>query len=148
MRIRLVLISQAPVRAGLPKSKEIFGNKKAIVFFMQCALADCEHIAVENPVGIMSSIWRKPEQIIQPYEYGENARKSTCLWLKNLPLLQPTKMVNPGEIIDGKSVNAGLYHAVDENGKILAWNDPKTAIIRSRTFTGIASAMAEQWGNL
>lgn len=118
-----------------------------IRFFMQCIQAPCDKIAVENPVGIMSTIYRKPDQIIQPYWFGDHARKKTCLWLKNLPQLQPTKMVDPGKINgDGQSHGAAADYAVDENGKILAWNDPRTAVIRSRTFPGIARAMAEQWG--
>ena len=132
-----------------PEKQRDFRQQRAIVFFMQCVLADCKHIAVENPVGIMSTIYRKPDQIIQPYQFGDHARKSTCLWLKNVPLLYPTAVVDPGEIMDGGySVNAGAYYAVDENGKILKWNDPLTAKIRSKTFQGIAAAMAEQWGDL
>lgn len=111
------------------------------------ALADCQRIAVENPVCIMSSAWRKPDQIIQPFMFGEHARKTTCLWLKGLPKLMPTDIVDPGEIVGkGFSVGASLDMARDENGKILSWNDPRTAKIRSKTFPGIAKAMAEQWG--
>lgn len=122
-------------------------QQKSIVFFMQMALANCEKVAVENPVCIMSSAWRKPDQIIQPYQFGHHARKTTCLWLKGLPKLEPTDVVDPGEIYKGGfSVGASLNYAVDENGKILSWNDPRTAKARSRTFTGIARAMGEQWG--
>lgn len=122
-------------------------QQKAIVFFMQLALAYCDKVAVENPVCIMSSAWRKPDQIIQPYWFGDHARKSTCLWLKGLPPLVPTNMVDPGAIYGkGFSVSASLNYARDENGKILSWNDPRTAVIRSKTFPGIARAMAEQWG--
>lgn len=121
-------------------------QQKAIVFFMQMALANCDHVAVENPVCIMSSAWRKPDQIIQPYQFGEHARKATCLWLKGLPLLEPTDIVDPGEIVKGGfSVGASLNYARDENGKIISWNDPRTAKVRSKTFPGIAKAMAEQW---
>lgn len=122
-------------------------QQKSIVFFMEMALANCDRIAVENPVCIMSSAWRKPDQIIQPYQFGHHARKTTCLWLKGLPPLEPTEIVDPGEIYKGGfSVGASLNYAVDENGKILPWNDPRTAKARSRTFTGIGRAMAEQWG--
>ena len=94
----------------------------------------------------MSKVYRKPNQIIQPYQFGHNARKGTCLWLKGLPELQPTNIVDPGEIKPGGySVGAGADCARDENGKIIAWNDPRTAIIRSKTFPGVAKAMAEQW---
>ena len=114
---------------------------------MMFANADCERIAIENPVGIMSTKWRKPDQIIQPYMFGDKARKGTCLWLKGLPLLKPTDIVDMGEIREGGySVGANADWARDENGKTLAWNDPRTAIIRSKTFPGIAKAMVEQWG--
>lgn len=113
---------------------------------MQFVNADCEKIAIENPIGVMSTLYRKPNQIIQPYMFGEHARKSTCLWLKGLPNLKPTKIVDPGEIKPGGySVNAGAYTVRDENGKCLPWNDPRVAQLRSRTYIGIAKAMAEQW---
>lgn len=122
-------------------------QQKSVVFFMQMALARCPRVAVENPVCIMSSAWRKPDQIIQPYQFGDHARKTTCLWLRGLPKLKPTNIVDPGEIVGkGFSVGASLDMARDENGKIISWNDPRTAKIRSKTFPGIAAAMAEQWG--
>lgn len=136
-------------------------QREAIEFFCQFVNADCERIAIENPVGIIGGDYipkwfpdlaekyglpKKPSQIIQPYEYGDHARKTTCLWLKGLPKLQPTNIVDPGEIVGkGFSVGASLDMARDENGKIIAWNDPRTAKIRSKTFPGIARAMAEQW---
>lgn len=122
-------------------------QQKAIVFFMRCVMAWCDKVAVENPVSIMSSAWRKPDQIIQPYWFGDHARKTTCLWLRGLPKLEPTNMVDPGEIREGGfSYGASLAWATDERGKAIAWNDPRTAVIRSKTFPGIARAMAEQWG--
>ena len=122
-------------------------REEAIKFFMAFANADCDKIVVENPIGVMSTRFRKPDCIIQPYEHGEHARKSTCLWLKNLPPLAPTNIVDPGEIKQGGySVGASANYAVDEHGKILSWNDPRTAKARSKTFPGIARAMAEQWG--
>lgn len=136
-------------------------QREAIEFFCQFLTADCERIAIENPVGIISGDYipkwfpdlagkyglpKKPSQIIQPYEYGNHARKTTCLWLKGLPELVPTNIVDPGEIVGkGFSVGASLDMARDENGKIISWNDPRTAKIRSKTFPGIAKAMAEQW---
>lgn len=135
---------------------EKYGNKAiermknredAIEFFMAFINASCEHIAVENPVGIMSTVYRKANQIIQPYYFGDHARKGTCLWLKGLPSLVPTDMVDPGNILDGGySVGASANWAVDERGKTLRWNDPRTARARSRTFEGIAKTMADQWG--
>jgi hypothetical protein len=140
-------------------------QKEAIEFFMKIMNADCEKIAVENPVNIISGNYIgkhfpelqkkyqfpiKPTQAIQPYEFGDEARKKTCLWLKGLPNLVPTNIVSPGKLamFSGKtySVGASADMARDENGKIIAWNDPRTAKIRSKTFPGIARAMAEQWG--
>jgi len=121
-------------------------QQRSIEFFMRFTNVDCPKVAIENPIGIMSSHYRKPDQIIQPYQFGDHARKSTCLWLKGLPKLIPTNIVDPGEIVRGGfSVGASLNYARDENGKIIPWNDPRTAKIRSKTFPGIARAMAEQW---
>lgn len=123
-----------------------FRQQKAVAFFMYFVLANCDRIAVENPIGIMSSVYRKPDQIVQPYEYGDHARKSTCLWLKGLPLLEPTDIVDAGEIHRGGfSKGANLDWARDDTGAALQWNDSMTARIRSKTFPGIAKAMAEQW---
>lgn len=130
-----------------PEKQKDFRQQKACVFFMQMALADCDRIAVENPIGIMSSVFRKPDQIIQPFQFGEKARKATCLWLKGLAPLRPTNIVSPGEIDkNGFVVGGALQMARDENGKIIPWNDPRTAKARSKTFPGIAKAMANQWG--
>lgn len=134
-------------RYGAKAIDRIINRAYAVEFFTHFVNADCEHIAIENPVGIMNSVYRKPDCIIQPYMFGDNARKSTCFWLKGLPPLHPTKIVNPGEIYSGGySVNASANYAV-KDGKILRWNDPETAKIRSRTFPGIAKAIALQWGN-
>lgn len=119
---------------------------------MQMMLANADRIAVENPIGIMSTCYRKPDQVIQPYEYGHPTRKATCLWLKGLPTLKPTEIVEPTIVRyvtkDGKvkSFGRGMDESRDENGKVIAWNDPRTAKLRSKTFPGIAKAMAEQWG--
>lgn len=127
--------------------KRMQAREDAVEFFMAFINASCEHIAVENPVGVMSTRYRKPNQIIQPYYFGDHARKGTCLWLKGLPNLEPTDMVDPGKILDGGySVGASASWAVDERGKALRWSDPRTAKARSKTFTGIAQAMADQWG--
>ena len=120
----------------------------AAVFFMQFAAADCDRIAIENPIGVMGTIYRKADQIIQPYQFGHPATKTTCLWLKGLPPLVPTDIVDPGdyqEADSGRRYNKGFYDVRDENGKTLAWNDPRTAHERSKTYPGIAKAMAEQW---
>jgi len=129
------------------KAKQRYKDReKAVEFFMAFVNADCPRIAVENPVGYMSTHYRKPDQIIQPYMFGDHARKATCLWLKGLPPLEPTSIVDPGEILrGGYSVGASANYARDENGKIIPWNDPRTAKARSKTFPGIARAIAEQW---
>lgn len=130
-----------------PAKQKDFRQQKACVFFMQMMLANADKIAVENPISIMSSCYRKPDQIIQPYEYGHPVSKATCLWLKGLPKLKPTNIVQKAETDEfGFSIGGALRYARDENGKIISWNDPRTAKARSKTFSGIAQAMAEQWG--
>ena len=116
-------------------------REDAIRFFMAFANADCDRIAIENPIGIMSSTWREPNQIINPYEFGDPFEKKTCLWLKGLPELKPTNIVDvpPRTKFDsGKSMPAWYAEA---------WKLPKEerAKLRSKTFPGIARAMAEQW---
>ena len=130
------------------KEKQADGRQqKSIDFFMQFTDLNCDHVAIENPIGIMSTHYRKPDQIIQPYMFGDPVRKTTCLWLKNLPKLLPTDIVDPKIINDGKTTYSGpAYYATNENGKILAWNNPETAKIRSKTYHGIAKAIADQWG--
>ena len=119
-------------------------REEAAKFFMSFVNADCDRIAIENPVGVMSTNYRKPDQIIQPYQFGSHARKKTCLWLKGLPKLVPTDIVSAGKIDSyGCSVGASATYATDDNGKILSWNDTRTARIRSKTFPDIAKA--EQW---
>jgi len=121
---------------------------KSIQFFMNVVNADVERIAVENPIGIMSRLYKKPNQIIQPYWFGDKAQKSTCLWLKNLPNLQATNIVEKGEFYEFTSKKG-------ENKRMPMWyykalQDAKTPeerrTLRSKTFQGIADAMAEQWG--
>jgi hypothetical protein len=129
--------------------KRIADRERAIEFFMCFVNADCERKAIENPIGVMSTTYRKPDQIIQPYEHGHPVRKSTCLWLYGLPKLQPTNIVE-FEDIHSKGKSGGYsgpsWVVKDENGKILSYNDPRVSRIRSKTYPGIARAMAEQWG--
>lgn len=113
-------------------------QREAISFFYKFVLADCEKIAIENPVGIMSTAYRKPNQIINPYEFGETECKKTCLWLQGLPNLKPTK------IIPKEKRTQNLWRGIFE-GKQYSWNDKEVARLRSKTFQGIAKAMAEQW---
>lgn len=123
-------------------------QQAAIDFFMLFTfIGPWTKVAIENPVGIMSTHFQKPDQIIQPWQFRHHAREKTCLWLFGLPPLKPTNIVDEGEIFKGGfSVGASLNYAMDENGKIIPWNDPRTAKARSKTFPGIARAMAEQWG--
>ena len=104
---------------------------KAIEFFMALVDAPIRHIAIENPIGIMSTHYRKPDQIIQPWQFGHGETKATCLWLKNLPPLKPT------DIVEGR--HARVHRASPGPDR---WKE------RSRTLPGIAKAMAEQWSQL
>ena len=116
-------------------------REDAINFFMAFANADCPRIAIENPVGVMSTKWRKPNQIINPYQFGDPFEKRTCLWLKGLPELEYTNIVDiPArkQYDSGRSMPAWYADA---------WKLPKSerAKLRSKTFPGIANAMATQW---
>lgn len=123
-------------------------RNEAYNFFMAFVNADCPKIAIENPIGYMNTHFRKPDQIIHPYYFGDPVRKATCLWLKGLPLLEKTNEVKPDIVKcrNGASFSGPCFYARDENGKILAWNDPQTARERSKTYPGFAEAMASQWG--
>jgi hypothetical protein len=123
-------------------------QQKSIEFFMKLALCDIHKIAIENPIGIMSGNFRKPDQIIQPWQFGDKAQKSTCLWLKNLPKLEPTKIVEKGEFFEfiskkgeKKRMPMWYFQALKD-----AKNPEQRRTLRSKTFKGIAEAMAEQWG--
>lgn len=121
-------------------------RKEAIEFFLALAHADIPRIAIENPVGIMSKLFQKPNQIVQPYWFGDEATKTTCLWLKGLPNLVPTKMVGKGERVvlsSGKSLPK--WYSDSFNTKI---STEMRRTLRSKTFQGFADAMAEQWSKL
>lgn len=108
--------------------------------------SEIKHIAIENPVGLLSSRWRKPDQIIQPYMFGDEATKTTCLWLKNLPLILPTNIVGKGErtvFASGKSHPKWYADAL-----ALAKTKQERQTLRSKTFPGMAKAFAEQWGKI
>ena len=115
-------------------------TEDALDFVKRLLDAPIEKIALENPISIISSRIRKPDQIIQPYMFGHDASKKTCLWLKNLPLLTPTQMVEP-KVINGKRI-WGNQTASGQN-KLPPSKDRWK--IRSKTYEGIAAAMAEQW---
>lgn len=116
-------------------------REDAIKFFLALANASIDKIAIENPVGIISSRWRKPDQIVQPFMFGDEARKTTCLWLKNLPLLEHTNIVGEGERVYFKS---GKSHP-KWYSEALSKSDKERRTIRSKTFPGMAKAIALQW---
>ena len=130
-----MIIAHPPCTDLAASGARYFAQKRAdgrqqasIAFFMLFVEADCPRIAVENPAGIMSTLYRKPDQIIQPWQFGHGETKATCLWLKRIPPLVPT------EIVDGREQRV--------------WKMPPSkdrAKLRSRTYPGIARAMAEQW---
>lgn len=121
-----------------PEKQKDMRQQKAVAFFMQMALANCDRVAVENPVGIMSTCWRKPDQIVQPWMFGDPFEKTTCLWLKNLPKLEPTEIVTPPPrqvVRSGKTLPTWYSNCGGNRAKA-----------RSKTFTGMAQAMAQFWG--
>ena len=114
------------------KEKRADGRQeKAIDFFLTFTHSSIMKVAIENPIGIMSTYYRKPDQIIQPWQFGHGETKATCLWLKNLPLLKPTNIVE------------GREHRVHRMAP-----GPNRSRDRARTYPGIAHAMAEQWGGI
>ena len=132
------------------KGKDISLKYEGIKFFMKFVNVDCDRVAIENPVGIMSSEYRKPSQIIQPWQFGHKAQKSTCLWLKGLPLLTPTNIVEKGEFVewvDKKTGRTKRQSKYDVEILRTAKTSEERSRLRSKTFEGIAKAMAEQWGN-
>jgi len=106
-------------------------QQAAVAFFMLLAKADIPRIAIENPICIMSSVWRKPDQVIQPWQFGHGEIKATALWLKCLPRLQPTN------IVEGRE--ARIYRMPPSADR---WK------LRSATYPGIAKAMADQWSEI
>ena len=142
--------------------KAIELRKEAVDFFMLFANVDCKYIAIENPIGVMSKIYRKPDQIIQPWQFGEPYSKSTCLWIKGLPKLKETSIAEfthyrckCGNVFEKKY---GKYGCCDYPAKPRWKNQSPTgqnnvppgkdqARIRSKTFDGIAEAIATQWGS-
>lgn len=125
-----------------PEKRTDGRQQAAIEFFLKFAHAQCQYIAIENTPGIMTSVWRKPDQMVRPWMFGDSHQKSVCLWLKNLPPLRPTNIVDRGEFL---SLSSG--------GRMSKWYTDAARLppserskVRSKTFPGIAQAMAEQWG--
>lgn len=138
-----------------PEYKNRFPNilqerEDAIIFFLKIANSNIHRLAIENPIGIMSTVFRKPDQIIHPYYFGDTERKSTCLWLKNLPKINHSVSDNlffnkthvAPEIIYHKSGNTDSKFHFDS----LSLPKEERTKVRSKTFPGIANAMANQWG--
>lgn len=125
-------------------------RKKAFEFFMRFANSSCDKVAIENPVGYVNTHWQKPDQILHPYYFGDDAKKRTCLWLKGLPRLKPTNILpepSPMYICEGEKCK----------GKAIGWCEGMRGVkggqkersrARSKTFHGIAKAMAEQWAGI
>lgn len=116
-------------------------REKAVAFFIKLIDANIGKIAIENPVGIMSTRLRKADQHIQPYQFGDAERKTTGLWLKNLSLLTPTNIVEPKLYTYKNGKTDGMWHV-----KTMQLRGEERMKVRSKTFQGIANAMADQWG--
>lgn len=120
-------------------------REDAIQFFVKLMEAPIPRIAIENPIGVLSSRYRRPDQIVHPYMFGDEASKATCFWLKNLPLLQPTDIVSSGERVffrSGKSQPKWYSDAL-----VKAKTPEERRTMRSKTFPGLARAMASQWSS-
>jgi hypothetical protein len=118
---------------------------EALEFFIRLCEAPIEKIAVENPVGIVNTKYKKPTQTVHPWMFGDEASKATCLWLKNLPKLEPTNIVGKGERVvlsSGKSLPKWYSDALTK-----AKNEAERRTMRSKTFFGMARAMAQQWAS-
>lgn len=123
------------------KQKQADGRQQAgLDFFMLFTNLTCPLVAIENPVGIMSRLYRKPDQIIQPWQFGHPETKSTCLWLKGLPKLQPTNIVIPEYIYARNGKRYSPAHWNNPSG-----GNPERSKLRSKTYKGIAEAMVTQW---
>ena len=140
--------------AWFEKKRQDGRQQEGIEFFMKIANAPIKHIAIENPIGIMNKIYKKPNQIVHPYYFGDETSKSTCLWLKNLPLLYHNKSI---DLFNQNStwVKPKFTEFICKDGKVKKFSTTadkwyKSAEERSRerskTFPGIAKAMANQWG--
>lgn len=118
----------------------VAARKEAIEFVKRLWNCGIEKIGIENPVGVLSSLWMKPTQIIQPYQFGDNASKKTCLWLKGFPKLTATDLIKP-RIVKGRK----LWDNQTDSGQNKLPPTKDRAALRSKTYPGIAAAMADQW---
>ena len=138
--------SHLPMNERNPHPK--YPNRKkdqedAIAFFIKLMNVSIKHIAIENPIGVISSVYEKPSQIVHPYMFGDEASKTTCLWLKNLCKLEPTEIVGKGERIQFASGKSQPKWYSDAFVKAKTPEERRT--LRSKTFKGMAEAMAIQW---
>jgi hypothetical protein len=118
-------------------------QKQALDFVYTIMESKIPRVAIENPISIISTYIKEPTQIIQPWMFGDECQKTTCLWLKNLPKLKPTKIVSKGGFVVTKSGKVvSKFHSDTFNLKV-----SERGKVRSKTFQGIAEAMADQWGN-
>ena len=124
--------------------KDVKLRDDALEFVKKLMDANIKHIAIENPISVISSRIRKPEQIIRPFMFGENSTKATCLWLKDLPKLTATNIITPTK----HTSKSGLVYDEWWFNTCLISDLKKRASVRSKTFPGIAKAMANQWNNL
>ena len=124
--------------AWFAKKRADGSQQKSIEFFMSLANANIPKICIENPIGIMSTLWRKPSQIVQPWMFGHPESKATCLWLKGIPLLIPTKNVKAEMELLPRNKQMRMHYLPPSSNR---WK------IRSETYQGIADAMAERWSN-
>ncbi len=133
---------QPPLKSGkLVGEPRRNARAEAFEFFMSLWNCGIPKIAIENPIGVMSTYFRKPDQIIQPHQFMEDASKATCLWLKNLPLLVGTGNYPP-RIVNGKK----RYGNQTDSGQNKLAPSEDRASLRGKTYTGIAKAIASQWG--
>ena len=139
------LKDQPPRKSGaLVGAERREAKEEAIDFFMQLAKVKIDHICIENPVGCMSTFWQQPTQVIQPFQFGHPEPKKTCLWLKGLPPLVPTDIVEPEYHITKSGNRIGKWYAYADKSNGQAGR----AEIRSKTFPGIADAMVNQWSDI
>ena len=122
--------------------KRMTERNKAIAFFYRFVMADCDRIAIENPIGVMSTAYRSADQTVQPYMFGDPFEKKTCFWLKGLPHLQPTNEIEPPARKQFTSGNTMAEWYAD----LFRLPKDERSKERSRTFPGLANAMAVQWG--
>jgi len=133
------------------RNEERYKNQaEALDFVYKLMIAPIKHIAIENPISVISSHIRKPDQIVHPYMFGDKASKSTCLWLKNLPKLEPTEIVEKGEFVEwigknGKKKRQPKWY-YDALAKAKTPEERRT--LRSKTFQGMADAIADQWSKI